>query len=276
LRPPQWRALPSASAYAALFDTDASIGLETATAVARLTAEDLREIGVNTNCAPVLDLRIDGAHDIIGDRAYGREPSAVAALGRAVANGYAAGGVLPVIKHIPGHGRALADSHLELPVVTTSRAELEATDFAPFRLLAEQPAAMTAHVVYASVDPVRPASTSAIVTRDIIRGLMGFDGLLMSDDLSMRALSGGLAERAAAVISAGSDVALHCNGNMDEMREVAAATPVLDGRAAERLERCFVVTRSTAAYDRRRAEICWRLAMDAETAGQGPFAAKTV
>lgn len=276
LRPPLWRALPSAAAYDFLWKADAALGLEAAHAVARLTAEELRDIGVNTTCAPVLDLRIEGAHDIIGDRAYGAEPTSVAALGRAVAEGYSAGGVVPVIKHIPGHGRALADSHLELPVVATARSELDATDFAPFRRLADQPAAMTAHVVFTSVDAARPASTSAIVTRDVIRGFMGFDGLLMSDDLSMQALSGSLAERAEAVIAAGSDVALHCNGNLDEMRQVAAAVPVVAASCADRLERCFAVPRTTQPYDRSRAEVCWQAALAADTARHSPPAAESV
>ncbi len=157
-----------------------------------------------------------GSHEVIGDRAYGHDPAQVIALGRAVAEGCMAGGVLPVIKHVPGHGRATADSHEKLPVVGASRDELEATDFAPFRALADLPAAMTAHVVFTAIDGGAAASVSRRVTSEVIRGSIGFDGLLMSDDLSMQALSGSIAERAAAVIAAGSDVALLCSGNLSE------------------------------------------------------------
>ena len=156
----------------------------------RLLAADLSELGINTDCAPVVDVPVAGAHDIIGDRAYGKSVEQVVALAKAVGDGFMAGGVVPVIKHIPGHGRATADSHLSLPVVTESRAELAATDFAPFKALNHMPTAMTAHVVFRDIDPQSPASTSAIVTREIIRGEIGFDGLLMSDDLTMKALSG--------------------------------------------------------------------------------------
>ncbi len=254
LRPPQWRELPAASAFARLRDRDQKQGERAAWLAARLTALDLRALGINTNCTPVLDLRIEGAHDIIGDRAYGRTPAEIAALGRAVAEGHMAGGVVPVIKHIPGHGRALADSHFELPVVGTSRAELAATDFAPFRALADMPAAMTAHVVYSAIDPDVPGSASAVVTAEVIRGDIGFDGLLMSDDLGMKALSGTFVERAMAVIAAGSDVALHCSGNFTEMQAVAAGVPALSGRALERFAACIAVTRRLEPFDLAEAE----------------------
>ena len=173
---------------------------------------------------------------MIGDRAYGDDPATVAVLGRAAAEGLLAGGVLPVIKHVPGHGRAFSDSHLELPVVDAPRDELERHDFAPFRALADMPLAMTAHVVYADIDPARPATTSHIVMTQIIRGSIGYDGLVMSDDLSMNALSGTLAERAVAAFAAGCDVALHCNGQLDEMKAIAAETPVLEDEAKLRAE----------------------------------------
>jgi beta-N-acetylhexosaminidase len=191
---------------------------------------------------------------VIGDRAYGSEPGPVVALGRAVADGLLAGGVLPVMKHIPGHGRAAADSHLELPVVTAGIGELAASDFATFRTLNDLPAAMTAHVVFTAVDSRAPASTSATLTRQIIRGTIGFDGLLMSDDLSMRALSGSLRARAEAVIAAGSDLALHCNGQLDEMREVAAGVPRLSGRALERFQRARAAMGRVQAFDVAEAE----------------------
>jgi beta-N-acetylhexosaminidase len=182
----------------------------------------------------VLDTPAAGAHEIIGDRAYGETPDMVALLGRAAMEGFLAGGVAPVIKHIPGHGRAMADSHEALPVVRASRAELEAIDFAPFRDLADAPMAMTAHVVYAAIDDARPATLSPVVIEQVIRGAIGFAGLLMSDDLSMRALNGGLAERAGGALDAGCDVVLHCNGDPAEMAAVAGASRPLAGKAAAR------------------------------------------
>lgn len=253
LRPPLGRALPPAAAYAARYAEDPEAACREAWSAARIIADDLKTLGIDTDCAPVLDLPVPGAHDIIGDRAYGRSVDQVVALGRAVAEGFMAGGVLPVIKHIPGHGRATADSHLSLPVVNAERAELEATDFAPFRALATMPAAMTAHVVFAAIDAERPASTSPYVTRDIIRGHIGFDGLLMSDDLGMKALSGPMRERAAAVIMAGSDVALHCSGDLAEMEAVAAGVPTLACDAMRRFKAAVAITRSVDAFDREMA-----------------------
>ena len=229
--PPHWPKYPAGRRYGGLDD-----GLAAARLGARLMAHDLTDVGVNVDCAPVLDVPVAGSHDIIGDRAYADEPAEVAAFGRAVAEGLMAGGVLPVMKHVPGHGRAGVDSHLSLPVVTATRAELEARDFAPFRALADLPMAMTAHVVFTALDPSRPATTSPEVIASVIRGAIGFDGLLMSDDLSMQALSGTLRERAAAALGAGCDVALHCNGAMAEMRGVAEAAPELAGPALRRAE----------------------------------------
>jgi beta-N-acetylhexosaminidase len=250
LRPPYWRELPSAAAFAALYAIDPAGALDAARLAARLTAEDLCSVGINTNCAPVLDVPVSGAHDIIGDRAYGTAWPQIAALGRAVAEGHMAGGVVPVIKHIPGHGRATADSHLELPTVGVSRSELEASCFAPFHALRDMPAAMTAHVVFTAVDPTVPASTSVLVTEDVIRGKIGFDGLLMSDDLGMKALTGDFVDRAAAVIRAGSDVALHCGGDLAEMEAVAAGVPALRGASLRRFERCIEVTRRRETFDK--------------------------
>ncbi len=249
LRPPEWRELPAAAAYAALYERDAAAALAAARSVAQLTACDLGQLGINVNCAPVLDVPVPGAHDIIGDRAYGRTWQQIAALGRAVGEGYMAGGVVPVIKHIPGHGRALADSHLELPVVDASRTELEASDFAPFRALRDMPAAMTAHVVFTAIDATAPASTSAAVTQEVIRGKIGFDGLLLSDDLGMKALTGPFVDRAAAVIRAGSDVALHCGGDLAEMEAVAAGVPALTGSALRRFQACLEITRRPQPID---------------------------
>ena len=254
LRPPLGRALPPAAAYAALFADDPERACRAAQAAARLVAEDLSALGINTDCAPVLDVPVPGSHDVIGDRAYGATPAQVARIGRAVAEGFIAQGMLPVIKHIPGHGRATKDSHHDLPVVTTVRAELSATDFQSFKLLADMPAAMTAHVVFTDIDAEHPASTSPIVTREIIRGDIGFDGFLMSDDLSMKALSGSLRERAEAVIAAGSDVALHCNGDLNEMQAAAAGVPALAGRALERFSAAVEVTKRRETFDVAAAE----------------------
>lgn len=239
LRPPDWPDLPAAASFARLYERDAGAGGRATHLVARLTADALRACGINTNCAPVLDVPVPGAHAIIGDRAYGVHPATVTRLGRCVAEGFLAGGVLPVMKHIPGHGRALADSHLELPIVSAPRAVLAVTDFEPFRALADLPAAMTAHVVFTDIDQEAPASTSVRVTRDVIRGEIGFDGLLMSDDIGMQALTGSMRARAEAVIRAGSDLALHCSGNLGEMEGAAAGVPVLAGQAEVRFARCL-------------------------------------
>lgn len=254
LRPPLGRTLPSAAAYGALYAADHAAAGRAAFLAAGLVARDLRALGVNTNCAPVLDVPVPGSHGIIGDRAYGATPDQVVALGRAVAEGYIAGGVVPVIKHIPGHGRATKDSHLDLPVVTASREELAASDFAPFRALRDMPAAMTAHVVFTAIDTDRPASTSAVVTRDVMRGEIGFTGLLMSDDLGMKALSGGMRDRAAAVIAAGSDVALHCSGVLAEMECAADGVPALAGDALHRFDAALSVVARNEPFDAAAAE----------------------
>jgi beta-N-acetylhexosaminidase len=255
LRPPLGRALPPAATYGRAYARDREQAAAAAFAVARLLAEDLGALGINTNCAPVLDVPVAGSHEIIGDRAFGTDPDQVIPLARAVAEGLMAGGMLPVIKHIPGHGRATKDSHLALPVVTESRAELSVTDFAPFKALNALPAAMTAHVVFRAIDPEAPASTSAVVTREIIRGEIGFDGLLMSDDLSMRALAGAMRNRAERVIAAGSDIVLHCNGDLGEMQVAAAGTPALQGRALKRFESALGVVNDRQPF----------VAADAET-----------
>jgi beta-N-acetylhexosaminidase len=256
LRPPHWRELPPAAAYGALYAQDPDRALRSARLAARLTAADLREMGINTNCTPVLDVPVAGSHEIIGDRAYGHDAAQVSALGRAVAEGFMAGGVLPVIKHIPGHGRATADSHMGLPVVGAGRDELEATDFAAFRALNRMPAAMTAHVVFSAIDPAAAASVSRRVTEEVIRGSIGFDGLLMSDDLGMAALEGSMAGRAAAVIAAGSDVALLCSGNLSETEAVAGAVPRLDGRALQRYRAACAVFGQQQPFDAAEAEAC--------------------
>ena len=256
LRPPRWRALPAAAAYLRAFPSDLGRAAHAARASARLTAADLRAVGINTNCAPLLDVPAPGCHAVIGDRAYAGRAEAVASLGAAVAEGLMAGGVLPVMKHIPGHGRATADSHFDLPVVGAPREALEAVDFVPFRKLAALPAAMSAHVVFTAYDADVPASISKRVTQDVIRGSIGFDGLLMSDDLAMKALSGSVAEKAAAVIAAGSDVALACNGGLEETEAVASVAPKLAGRALQRFERARAVFGQQQPFEVAEAEAC--------------------
>ena len=232
--PPHWPKYPSGSVYGRLHANDPLVQREITRLGARLIAHDLRSVGITVDCLPVLDVPSPGAHDVIGDRAYGKTPSQVAILGRAAAEGLLAGGVLPVVKHMPGHGRAGADSHKALPVVEASREELGRHDFAPFRMLTDMPLAMTAHVVYTALDPERPATTSRIVMEEIIRGHIGYDGLVMTDDLSMHALSGSFRDRTEAAFGAGCDMALHCNGNMEEMSAVAEAAPTLSGESLRR------------------------------------------
>ena len=234
LRPPLWPSYPAGAEYGRLYDADPDSGLAAARLGGRLIAADLAALGITVDCLPVADVPVAGASVVIGDRAYGETAGKVAAIATAVAEGLRLGGVLPVVKHIPGHGRATLDTHHGLPLVSASRSELEATDFAAFRALRALPMAMTAHVVFSAIDALAPATTSATMVREVIRGSIGFDGLLMSDDLSMNALSGAIGERAGAAIAAGCDIALHCNGALDEMTAVAAQTPVLAGRAAER------------------------------------------
>lgn len=249
LGPPQWPAYPTGRTYGDVFARSPEDGLAAARLGARLIAADLRALGIDVDCLPVLDVPVEGAHDVIGHRAYGLTPDVVSELGRAAASGLLDGGVLPVIKHIPGHGRAGVDSHHQLPVVTTPREELEATDFPPFRDAAALPLAMTAHVVYADLDPDAPATTSKTVIDEVIRGFIGFDGCLMSDDVSMQALSGSIGTRTAAAIAAGCDLALHCNGVLAEMVAVASAAPALAGHAARRAEAALAARRRPEAFD---------------------------
>ena len=237
LKPPHWRAAPAQGRFGELAGRNPAAAAEAAYLNARLLAAELTALNITIDCAPVLDLRLPGAHEVIGDRALGGEPGMVAELGGAVANGLLEGGVLPVIKHIPGHGRAGVDSHFDLPVVDSDRELLEATDFEPFRRLANLPWAMTAHVVYRAVDAERPASLSPRVIADIIRGSIGFDGFLLSDDVSMKALNGDIGELSLAAVEAGCDAVLHCNGDPAEMDRVARLTPRLAQTALERLQR---------------------------------------
>ncbi|NKB59489.1 MAG: beta-N-acetylhexosaminidase [Alphaproteobacteria bacterium] len=234
---PPWRDTPPAGRIGALYESDPAAGVEAARLNGRLLADELAALGINVDCVPVLDLQFPDTHRIIGDRSFGSKAAAVAALGRAQCEGVMAGGVLPVIKHIPGHGRATLDSHEALPAVDTPRVTLEKTDFAPFRDLSDMPMAMTAHVVFGAIDSAAPATTSPTVIRDIIRGFIGFDGLLLSDDLSMSALTGSLGERSKAARDAGCDIMLHCNGILDEMTAVTANCGSLSDAASARAAR---------------------------------------
>jgi beta-N-acetylhexosaminidase len=251
--PPHWPAYPAGSVFGRLYDLDPDLGLTAARLSARLMAADLADLGVSVDCLPLADVPVAGADAVIGNRAYGTEPGKVAAIARAVTEGLEQGGVLPVLKHIPGHGRATADTHFRLPVVETSKAELERTDFAAFQPLADLPMAMTAHVVFSALDPAHPATTSATIIHQVIRGVIGFQGLLMSDDVSMNALAGSIAERTRAILAAGCDMVLHCNGKLDEMREVARETPELSGQALQRAERALASRKAPQALDRTRA-----------------------
>ncbi len=237
LGPPHWPAYPAAAHIARIHAHAPELGLEAARLGARLMAHDLHALGITVDCAPVLDVPVKGAHEVIGDRAFGDAPDEVSALGRAVAEGLLAGGVLPVIKHLPGHGRANADSHFSLPVIDATLEDLCAHDFPPFAALRDMPLAMSAHVLLRALDGAWPASLSETVIRDAIRGEIGFDGLLMCDDLGMKALRGRVDELASGVLRAGCDVALHCNGKLADMERIAAAVPVLAGKALARFER---------------------------------------
>ena len=257
LGPPHWPVYPPGAAFGTLYDIDRALGLSAARLSARLIAADLAELGITVDCLPLADLPVAGADAVIGNRAYGTEPAKVAAIARAVTQGLEQGGILPVLKHIPGHGRATADTHFRLPEVDTAKTELERTDFAAFQPLADLPMAMTAHVVFSALDPAHPATTSATIIEQVIRGVIGFQGLLMSDDVSMNALSGSIAERTRAILTAGCDMVLHCNGSLDEMREVARQTPELSGLPLQRASRALASRKAPQPFDRRagRAEL---------------------
>ena len=255
LGPPQWPAYPAGAVFGALYDIDPELGRRAAQLSARLIAADLIDLGVTVDCLPLADVPVPGADAVIGARAYGTEPGKVAAIARAVTDGLEQGGVLPVLKHIPGHGRATADTHFKLPVVDTSRAELERTDFAAFRPLKDLPMAMTAHVVFSALDSAQPATTSATIIEQVIRGDIGFRGLLMSDDVSMNALAGSIGERSRAIITAGCDMVLHCNGKLDEMQDVAREVPELSGKALQRAEAALAARKAPQPFDRKAARL---------------------
>jgi len=249
-RPPNWPLYPAGAAFGQLYGLEPGLGLRAARLSARLIADDLARVGVTVDCLPLADVPIPGADDVIGDRAYGSDPKTVAAVARAVTEGLEEGGILPILKHIPGHGRALADSHLSLPVVDTPKAELESIDFAAFKPLADLPMAMTAHVVFSAYDPAQPATTSATMIERVIRGLIGFQGLLMSDDVGMNALAGSIAERTKALLAAGCDMVLHCSGELAEMHQVAGETPELSGKPLQRAKAALASRKAPKSVDR--------------------------
>ena len=240
MRPPEWPAFPSGEAFDKLYQLAPSSAIEAARVNARALGLMLGEVGVNIDCLPMLDVRQPGATDIVGDRALGSEPMQVAALGKAILDGLASAGALGVIKHIPGHGRALVDSHHELPVVDASEDELR-IDLEPFERLREAPMGMTSHILYTAWDEEHPASQSPFVIGEIIRQRIGFDGFLMSDDIGMEALGGDHGTRAAACIAAGCDVALHCDGKMESMLLVAEAAGEISPEGAARLARAMAM-----------------------------------
>jgi beta-N-acetylhexosaminidase len=251
MAPPHWRAYPAAAAIEAgleSFRADAAARL-----VARLIAFDLAEVGITVDCAPVLDVADSGTHAAIGSRAFSSRPERVAAMGRAVAKGLLEGGVAPVVKHMPGHGRARADSHYELPIVDAARDDLK-RDFAPFLALNDLPMAMSAHVLYTAIDDRRPATASSIVVAEVMRGEIGFDGLIMSDDVSMKAMKGPYEKRAAAIIEAGLDIVLHCNGELDQARAVASAAPQLSGPSLRRAKAALASMSAPQPFDVEKGE----------------------
>ena len=235
LKPPHWRAAPPPGRFGDLAAHDPAGAVQAVRLNAWLIGAELSAVGIDTVCAPSLDLRLPGAHQVIGDRAFSADPAIVAALGRAACEGFFEAGITPVIKHLPGHGRSQVDSHLHLPVVDAPLAELAASDFRPFRELADMPLGMTGHLLIRAVDAERPATISSRVIAEIIRGHIGFKGVLISDDLSMEALAGSVQTRAAAAITAGCDIALHCNGRLEEMLVIAEALPALATQIAARL-----------------------------------------
>jgi len=249
LKPPHWKAHPPWRRFGDLYRQNPQQARDAAYANARLIARELVDLGINVDCAPVLDVTVGGADPVIGDRAFSSDPQVVGDLGNVVIEAMLDGGVLPVMKHIPGHGRATADSHHALPRVSTSEDELRRTDFVPFCTLNRCPIAMTAHVVYEAVDPGNPATTSANVIRDVIRGTIGFRGLLVSDDLSMKALSGSFGQRSRAALAAGCDLLLHCNGRMEEMEAIATEASALEGPELERADTALAMFAAPRAFD---------------------------
>ena len=253
LRPPLFPALPAGRRYAELYQKNRQKGLEAALNIGRLMGQRLAELGINVNCTPVLDAAQEGAHEIISDRSFGTDVETIVSLGRQHAQGHMKSAVLPVIKHIPGHGRAKVDSHHDLPVIEAPLEDLRTLDFEPFRQLSDLPLAMTAHVIYKAFDAETPVSTSPKAINELIRDYIGFEGFLMCDDVSMQALKGSIAERVKGVMEAGCDGALHCNGNFHEMMDVANNVPVLQGQAKTRFETSFKHIETPIPFDEKEA-----------------------
>ena len=251
--PPQWRAYPPASSFGKLYALNPGLALRSARSLGHLMASELYDLGLTASCMPVLDVPQSDAHEVIGNRAYDPKVERVMVLARAHMAGLLDGGILPVIKHIPGHGRAVVDSHLHLPVVTTSRLELESHDFVPFTGFADCPMAMTAHVVYSAIDPKHPATLSRKVVRNVIRKVIGFEGLLITDDLSMKALGGTLKYKAEMAYDAGCDMLLHCNGVMAEMEEVGVNAQIFTAKIARRAKAALRMRRKPVPFDEKQA-----------------------
>jgi beta-N-acetylhexosaminidase len=271
LGPPHWPRYPSGEAYGLIYDRDHASGLAAARLGGRLIAADLFALGMDVDCLPVADVPTTDADPVIGNRAYGNTPAKVSALAGAIADGLMQGGVLPVLKHLPGHGRATVDSHQSLPVVNADRATLDAIDFAAFRPLAGLPLGMTAHVVFTAFDPVTPATSSFTMVQDVIRDSIGFEGLLMTDDISMGALSGSLAERAMAALGAGCDIVLHCSGRIEEMHELAGAVPLLAGAPERRAADALAARRTPDGLDLAQARAALTRLMAGERAADIPM-----
>ncbi len=253
LVPPHWRKYPDAQALGNLYNLNPTLALRTARNLGRLMAEELYDLGITSACMPVLDIPQPGTHDVIGNRAYGTRTEKIIALARSHMSGLMEGGILPVMKHIPGHGRATVDSHHSLPVVTASRLELELVDFVPFTAIADCPMAMTAHVVFKAIDPNTPGTLSRKIVRHVIRRVIGFQGLLLTDDLSMKALGGTHAEKASQAYDAGCDMLLHCNGVMEEMAEVGANAVLFSANTARRAKAALRFRRKPLRFDEKQA-----------------------
>jgi beta-N-acetylhexosaminidase len=252
LAPPHWDRLPPQRCIGMLAEVDEAAGRHAAHLLGRTLAAQCAALGITVVCAPVVDLLLPGAHDVIGDRAFSADPALCAALGRETALGLLAGGVMPIIKHMPGHGRAVVDSHERLPIVDTPVAELDRSDFVPFRALADMPMAMVAHVVYTAIDAERPATVSPAVVEDWLRGRLAFSGVLIADDIGMQALSGSLPERAAATLASGIDLTLHCNGLLDEMKAINEQVPAMSETAFGRWRSAVARVAAPGADDPRR------------------------
>jgi beta-N-acetylhexosaminidase len=251
--PPLWRKYPEARKFGNLYQINPGLALRAARNIGRLMAAELYTLGFTSSCLPVLDVPQAGAHDVIGNRAYDHRAERIIILANAHIAGLMEGGILPVMKHVPGHGRSLVDSHHNLPIVAASRLELENGDFVPFAALADLPMAMTAHVIYQAIDAEAPATLSRKLVRHVIRKVIGFNGLLMTDDLSMKALSGSFAHKAQAAYDAGCDMLLHCNGVMIEMQEVGAAATELSAKTARRAKAALKLRRKPQPFDEKQA-----------------------